>query len=347
MTLTAWLVALLAAQAPHDLVPARAATADELARAIFDPRWLLPDDLPVARVTGSGPRENLVVHMRALLALRADAATEGPRSLGGVVRACLRAGVGARALTNTLTNTQPELARALEPALRELLSTERLDSKSWDPSRDDAQDGIYFAAPLTLEHASDPPWSQIEGSRLVQQACVLVFADLAAIKRAENDYRAYPRRPGAAYESIYPVRGSHVRGVDTSGHPFAALRIHFRCDLPFPYSDYSCDLSIWNRVGAGGGVRCDIHSASRDFLWLAGRDTFLAVHDDDGAPVATLVVRWFGFDLRGVPDGDEARRTALRASLGSLKREAEALARATPWEASVERALAFDVRGGR
>lgn len=346
MTLATWIVSLLVAQAPHDLVPARAATTAELAREIFDPRWLLPDDLPVARGTGSGPRENLVVHMRALLALRADGATEGPRSLGGVVRACIRDGARKDARA-ALARTQPELARALEPALRELLSTERLDSKRWDPSRDDAQDGIYFAAPLTLERASEPPWSKIEGSRLVQQACVLVFADLAAIKQAENDYRAYPRRPGAAYESIYPVRDSHLRGVDAQGEPFAALRIHFRCDLPFPYSDYSCDLSIWNRVGPDGDVRCDIHSASRDFLWLAGRDTFLPVHDDDGAPVATLVVRWFGFDLRGVPDGDDARRTALRASLGSLKREAEALARARPWQASVERALAFDVRGGR
>ena len=39
--------------------------------------------------------------------------------------------------------------------------------------------------------------------------------------------------------------------------------------------------------------------------------------------VATLVVRWYGFDLRGLPDDDEARRASLRSSLGGLRRGAE------------------------
>ena len=74
------------------------------------------------------------------------------------------------------------------------------------------------------------------------------------------------------------------------------------------------------------------------------------MHASDGEWVATAIVRWFGFDLAGVPDGDDARRAALRASLGSLKREAEALFRAR--DASRPRAVdgrvpEFEVRGGR
>ncbi len=44
----------------------------------------------------------------------------------------------------------------------------------------------------------------------------------------------------------------------------------------------------------------------------------------DGAWVATLVVRRFGFDLDGVPDGDDARTAGIRSSLGALKLEAQA-----------------------
>lgn len=140
-----------------------------------------------------------------------------------------------------------------------------------------------------------------------------------------------------------------MRGEDPWGAPFAALKLRFRCDLPFPFSHYDCELAILNRVGRDGLVRCDIVSKSRDFLWLAGRDTFVPVHTSDGAWVATLVVREFGFDLRGVPDGDDARRAGLRASLGSLKREAEALfaARGDGPRIVTGRVPEFEVRGVR
>lgn len=193
------------------------------------------------------------------------------------------------------------------------------------------------------------PWCSLAGSRLVQQACALVFADLDALKAAENDFTAYPARPGARYESIAPVAGSYLRGNDARGEDFAALRLRFRCDLPFPFSHYDCELAILNRLDRDGLVRCDIVSRSRDFLWLAGRDTFVPVYTSDGAWVATLVVREFGFDLRGVPDGDDARRAGLRASLGSLKREAEALfaARGDGPRIVTGRVPEFEVRGAR
>jgi hypothetical protein len=162
----------------------------------------------------------------------------------------------------------------------------------------------------------------------VQQGAALVRADVATIKAVENDFPRYPGRPGTSYESIVPIDGSHLRGLDPRSSPFAALRVRFESDLPFPFSTYACDLRILNRLRADGRLVCDIASPSADFYWMAGRDLYLPVVASDGSFQGELVVRLFGFDLRGVPDGDDARRIGLRSSLGSLKREAEALFRA-------------------
>ena len=69
----------------------------------------------------------------------------------------------------------------------------------------------------------------------------------------------------------------------------------------------------------------DIYSTSDDFYWLAGRDVYLPVETSDGELVAYLAVRHYGFDLDGVPDKGKNRREALRASLGNLRRKAEAI----------------------
>lgn len=339
---------LLAPQA--DVVAPRAATFGELQRAVYDTRWVLPATLPLADGPAGDPAVDLEARMRELLPLRTTSADGGRRSVGDLVREWKLAGSdGARErILSDLGRADAPLASAAS-LLRELLLDDALRRPKWDPDRDDPRDGIAFARPLTLERSTVAPWSDLEGSQLLQQACVLVFADLATIKAAENDYRGYPRRPGATYEWIHPVRDSHVRGADEAGRAFHALRIRFQSDLPFPFGDYTCDLAIWNRVGEDGVPRCDIHSKSRDFLWLAGSDVYLPVTTGDGELVATCIVRRFGFDLRGVPDGDDARRAALRSSLGSLKRESEALerARGAPLRAFIGSLPDFEVRGGR
>ena len=102
------------------------------------------------------------------------------------------------------------------------------------------------------------------------------------------------------------------------------MRLGFRCNLPFPFSGYTCDLRVLNRLDGDGHLVTDIYSKSKDFHWMAGRDVFIPVRTSDGRWVATLAVRLFGFDLDGVPDRDGHRRAALRGSLGNLKRDAEA-----------------------
>jgi len=319
---------LLALEATR--VEPRAASWEELAREVFDPAWILPEGLPLAPGE-KGLALELEVELARLVALVAEpsAADPGaPRSLGDLAAASRgldRAGLAA--LLARFERAQPELARTLAPIAGELLHDAGLLARKWDPERDRDDDGILLARPLTLAGVESAPWKDLRGSRLVQQGAALVRADLATIKAVENDFPRYPGRPGTSYESIVPVAGAHLRGLDPAGRPFAALRVRFESDLPFPFGTYDCDLRILNRLRADGRVACDIASPSHDFYWMAGRDLFLPVRASDGSFQGELVVRLFGFDLRGVPDGDDARRAGLRASLGSLKREAEALYR--------------------
>ncbi len=339
MKLFATLIVGLVAAAATPLVPDDGTTAvstprkgfDELTRGNFDPRWILPDELPIARDEGRGPAWDLDSKMAELAALRfaaAPADPSAPRSLGDVVLAVRAARGDAKSVIARVKQTQPQLFAALEPCLNELLDDTRLYARDWDPEDDDVRDGFLFARPLDLASMKLDPWRSIEGSSLVQQAVTLIHADFEAIKAAENDYSRYRERRGANYEAIYPVAGSDVRGSDADGHPFAALKLYFECDLPFPFSSYACDLRILNRTDARGGFVCDIYSTSDDFHWLAGSDLFLPLRASDESWVATLVVRRFGFDLDGVPDGNDARTAGIRSSLGALKLDAQARFRA-------------------
>ena len=308
----------------------KVATWDEMSRDVFDPAWLLPENLHVAPKEGFGPAWDLVSKMKGLAARVEDPSKDdpaAPRCLGDIVFEVLRASTQGRdmnAVLDRVQKAQPELWKAVEPCIRELLCSTRLYAAKWDPDEDDACDGLFFARPLTLEGVSTAPWKKIDDSRLVQQAAALAFADFEALKEAENDYTNYSKRPGSKYEAIYPVEGSFIVGEDPRKHAFSALRLFFRCDLPFPFSHYDCDLHILNRTDASGSFVCDIYSTSKDFHWLAGRDVFIPVRTSDGIWISTLIVRLFGMDLDGVPDGDDARRAGLRSSLGSLKRESEA-----------------------
>jgi hypothetical protein len=242
------------------------------------------------------------------------------RATDGDPEACRREIERARA-------EHPELAADLMRFGSELLCDRALRASRWDPDEDDACDGIAFAPPLSLVGRKERVWKQRERDDHLFQAATLVFADLEAIKAAENDYRTYNSRPGANYERIGPIQSSYVKGVGPDGEPFSALRIEFESDLPFPFSTFTCDLHVLNRIDARKRLVCDIYSNSKDFHWLAGRDHYFPVRASDGEWVAMLIVRWYGFDLRGVPDDDDARRAALRASLGGLRLEAERLFR--------------------
>ena len=156
-----------------------------------------------------------------------------------------------------------------------------------------------------------------------EQGAIFIRSDLQTIKDVENDYRHYRTNVDATYEELRPDAASFVEGLDENGQPFSALSMYIRSDLPFPYSDYELDLNVLNRVDAQGRLVTDIYSTAKDFYWLAGRDVFLPVEASDGAFCGYLIVRVYGFDLKGVPDARKHRRAALRGSLGNLRRKVE------------------------
>jgi len=314
-------------------IPPRTIEWAELGPATFDRAQVLPDDLLPAS-EGDGPAVDLARTMRRLASDHYAAkpgATESLYCFGDVVRAVRAAEGDAKERARVLARVRdfhPSLWKDMEPWAAELVCDARFRDPRWDPDREDPCDGFVFARPLTLRNRSEPVWKKRDSADLVHQAATLIYADLDAIKAAENDYRRYASRPGASYERIGPIENTYVQGRDPNGDAFSALRILFVTDLPFPFSKFTCDLHVLNRVDDRGRLVTDVYSTSKDFHWLAGRDHFYPVRASDGEWVATLVVRWYGFDLRGVPDGDDARVAALRSSLGGLRRDAEALFRA-------------------
>ena len=315
--------------------PAARKVAWSAVREVFDPACALPDALALSG-EGPWPAVQLVDEWRELAKLVAEPSVDdpdAPRCFGDLAREWTRA-VDAKErerLFERMARAQPVLWKRLQPFASEVLADDALRRKKWTPDDDLVDDGCAFAMPLTLEGAR-APYAKIDGSRLVQQAVVFMRADLVALKTAENDYPAYLRRPGSAYERIHPLAGSLIEGDDEAGRPFQALKVGFKSDLPWPFSHYECDLRVFNRFDTRGDFVCDVRAwndgRDDDFVWLSGRDHYHEVRDARGEWQGTLVVRWFGFDLRGVPDTDSARRAGLRAGILCLKREAELLQRA-------------------
>lgn len=334
-------------------VSPRTVTWEEMSKDLFRPEWILPEGLPLETEEGSGPAWDLTVRMPELARLVVPPSEKdptAPRCLGDMlrdVRLERAAGRDGQSVIARVRAAQPELWAALEPCAEELLFDADLTAKKWDPDEDSKRDGFFFARPMTIAKLKTAPWKGFEGSQLVNQAVQILHADFEAIKAAENDFTAYKQRPGNTYETIHPVDGSYVRGSDERGHPFAALRMFFEADLPFPFSTYTCNLHILNRTDERGDYVCDIYSPSKDFLWMAGRDVFVPVRDSSGTWQGTLMVRLFGFDMKGVPDGDGDRRAALRAGAGALKREAQVIfARYGGAPRTIERTTpAFEVLG--
>jgi len=317
LLLAGWLVSAAPAPEPFT-VPARRGDLEDLRAMGFDPRWILPD-----RVRGASPtgRVDLTVELeRAAARPLADGLRLGDLVLEHRARAT--AAERARFLAELPDRLGPS-ERRLTAWLPELLRDGRLADGRWDPAEDAPDDGLLLVEPWDVSREGEP-WRSVRGNQRVQQSAALLFADVATIKEVENDYRLYPSNVGADYEAIHPVQGSYLRGATPSGRPFAASRLFFEVDLPFPFSSYACDMWIYNELDGRGRLVCHIQSASDDFHWFAGRDVFVPLEASDGRFAGTLVVRVFGFDLDGVPDGDSHRREALRAGLGNLKRNAEA-----------------------
>lgn len=306
---------------------ARAATWSEL-QAVFPEAWRFPDEI-WAPTNEAERATRLPFFFDALLERRFDAAQAAPawtRSFGDVVAEAKRRGLERSkvdALLGELKTANAEAFDACGEPLRQMLPVDGARAKKWDGGRDLDDDGLYFGAVIDRNKASSEPWSKHKGAQTLHQAATLMFADLEAIKGATNDYPSMLADPGTAYERIGPTPDTFVAGADEEHGPFAALRIRFRSDLPFPFTHYDCDLGILDTLDAKGRLTTDVFTPSRDFYWFGGRDVLHPVRSSDGTWQATLLVRIAGFDLKSVPDGDSDRMAGTRVALGNLRRRAE------------------------
>lgn len=318
-------IALLAlALAANGEVTARVASAQELRTEVFEPAWRLPGALWMP--AKDADKLALAVSVPALLAERFEGSEPWMRSVGDIIAEHRSRGGDHPALERVLR----ELAQGAPAAharvgklLSEVLDARELANPAWNPDVDQHDDGMHFGPLLARNKSSDEPWRSQSGARTFHQAVTFVRADLDAILGAIHDYASSIRDPGTSYERLEPLADSLLVGKSDALGDFAALRVRVRSDLPFPFTHYDCDLRVLHTLESGTLVT-DIYSPSRDFYWFAGKDWYLPVRASDGTWLGTMIVRLSGFDLSGVPDGDDDRKSGTRTALGSVRRRAEA-----------------------
>ncbi|MBK7643565.1 MAG: hypothetical protein IPJ19_11065 [Planctomycetes bacterium] len=314
---------LLCLGSPRVLEPTRADWS-ALDPKVFPSAWMLPEALwkPAER------EKALPLGLADLLEERFDAPQRQPwmASLGDLIAEHRRRGGTPRALEeelNELRAARPATHARVAKLLRKLLVADALLDPRWDPDKERADDGVYFGPILERRVSTDPPWNADHGAQTLHQAATFMRADLDSILGTLHDYAAGIGDLGTNYERLEPLPETILFGEDETHGPFAALRLSIRSDLPFPFTHYDCDLRVLHRLDSRKRLVTYVFSPSRDFYWLAGEDVCLPVRSSDGKWQGTLLVRLSGFDLRGVPDSDDERKSGTRAALGNLHRRAQ------------------------
>ncbi len=296
---------------------------NEVSDVAFDLDWRLP-------TKPGGSERDLVTRMKVMLDQRFSATDDVPwaRSFGDAVRALrdLSPPERKRELA-TMRRAVPDAWAAYGHQLSDLLDDAILPTDDWDPTEPSTSDGFIEGPTYDVTKIKRAPWSDLDGATQLYQVATLMDADLVSIKAAENDYDAYLKRRHAGYEEVYAVRGSYRAGSKPDGTPFAAIKVYFRCDLPFPFSGYDGTLNVMSQLDTDGHLVTDFYCLGDDFYWMAGRDTCVPVYDSEGAWVTSVVVRQSGFDLTGVPDGSDERAASNRGILGNVKMLAERIDR--------------------
>ncbi|MHC4845765.1 MAG: hypothetical protein ACYTCU_06360 [Planctomycetota bacterium] len=314
-------------------VPRRDVTADQL-ESVFPGRWIMPEP-PRPDARDEDAVEDLVTRMKRLAAETWPGDEETRfRTLGDLTMAAAGTSAPAerRALLEAFRKEQPAAWRRWGEVLEQVLTDDGLRKDDWSAKKDADDDGLFMAEPWSLKGQRAQPWRGLSGNKDVHQVAAWIMADLETLKAAENDYAAYADEPGSEYDVIHPVAGTHVALTDEEGTAQrVALQVQTVSQLPWPFGDLSCRMRVQYRIDGDGHLVTDVASTSGDFHWFAGRDVFVPLRTRDQAFAGFLVVRWFGFDVKGVPDGDGTRTSALRAGVGRLKRVAEAR-----WSASEE-----------
>ncbi|MCE9635145.1 MAG: hypothetical protein K8T90_05500 [Planctomycetes bacterium] len=191
---------------------AREGTWDDMVRDVFDVRWLAPETRTDPKKDADAQPVDIAKRMRALASMRfkapaaADLAADlKPETFGDLLMRCRefgtsKDGVKARdAWLEALKSQRADIWTLCGDDLLQLGRDEFLTSAKWDPGKDHDRDGVLHTAPFPADCEGTEPWTSIDASRLFQQGATVFFADLEAIKSAENDYTKYPANVGADY----------------------------------------------------------------------------------------------------------------------------------------------------
>ncbi len=337
-------LALLLVAQQSALVPASAglpgfeplASSAEEIRAAFPDAWRLPRMDRAGRELPSQLFEQRVIGLVREPLAAAD--TGRPALMLGDLLARVAAAErlptldeARKELKAILADARARVPAALLPQVEALLDLHEFLSPKWDPDDDDERCGFLLGESWELPVDC---WPRHGGKRIVDQCAVFIAADLACIKLAETDFTKYFLYPNNNYLAVLAVPNSYrVEPMDcepVAGLPCAAratMSADLQSDLPFPFSSYVLRLRMMSEIGADERVTTWIYSDSPDFYWMAGYDRYEPVHDATGAFVGTLVIRQFGCDIDGVPDGSSHHHGGMRSMLGGVRRQAEALAR--------------------
>ncbi|MDA1259032.1 MAG: hypothetical protein O3A20_00255 [Planctomycetota bacterium] len=228
-----------------------------------------------------------------------------------------------------LADARARVPASLWPQVEPLLDLREFLSPKWDPDAD-KRSGFLMGESWELP---EDCWPAKGGKRNVEQCAVFMAADLASIKIAEANFPSYFNYSRNNYLHVAAVPNSYrvelapdrALAAGLACATRTAIAMDFESDLPFPFSTYACRLRLLTETNADGRAITWIHSDSPDFYWLAGYDLYEPVHDAAGAFVGLLVIRQFGCDLDGVPDGRSDHRGGMRMVLGGVKRLAESL----------------------
>lgn len=227
----------------------------------------------------------------------------------------------------------PAIWAEVSAVLPSLVQNDFLYSKAWDPWKEESNagennDGLFFLPYWKIKPVAsrDAIWRSDLSDPKVYQGGVVIFGALDAIKRAERDYRLYPKHVKMGYFAAAPIENSYWVGVDQNGNEFTALEVYFRQDLPFPYDSTRYAMKLFDHYNADGFYVSEYYSSNRvDLNWMAGRDTFFPLKDAKNETFGYLISTHLGFDIRNLPEGDKDRILSIRGSWGNIKRMVEGL----------------------
>ncbi len=234
-----------------------------------------------------------------------------------------------KAALDTLKATYPKIWDATKDFLPEWVLDDFLYSSAWDPykteSTDNAQnDGILERPPLLMRAgASRPGFETPSQNRKIFQASAPIYASMATIITAENDFGSYPHQVGSNYQEVYPLKGTYFAGVDPLGKPFTVYDVSFT-QKPFFLATLRFVLRQFIHYEDNRLVMENI-LLEGDMKYLRLKIYYDPIRTTDGRTIGHVKTELIDVDVKTLPMGDKDRSAAVRGDVGNIKRAAEAL----------------------